>query len=272
MSTMPSWKSKIAKLWSESRTTAAGRLPFALFICALLAYAAAFAWHMLITFDLVNLIRDANYDDSFYYFQIAYNLAQGKFSTFDGITQTNGYHPVWLLLITPFYWIFDKETALFGIKAFEIALIAGGAALIATGGAGGAPGVAAAVRRAADALSQSRTRMLLRTGSGCRAMFTLALLILAVCLYMRAPAALASGFSPRNSIRAALGSHRVHRRIACRDRRLVRYRVVAHGAALAAPIRIGEHSVCVHPANQRNRRHPGLFRLQPTGISAACCP
>ncbi len=86
---------------------------------------------MLARFDLVNLLRDVNRDDAFYYFQIAYNLAEGRFSTFDGgITRTNGYHPLWLLLITPFYWVFDKEAALFGIKAFEVMLIAGGAALV----------------------------------------------------------------------------------------------------------------------------------------------
>ncbi len=105
---------------------------FALFIGGVLAYGAGFAWYMLARFDLVNLLRDVNGDDSFYYFQIAYNLASGNFSTFDGgISQTNGYHPLWLLLITPFYWVFDKEAALFGIKAFEIMLVAGGAALIA---------------------------------------------------------------------------------------------------------------------------------------------
>ncbi len=105
---------------------------FILFIAAILAYGAAFAAYMLTRFDLFNLIRDVNYDDGFYYFQIAYNLAEGKFSTFDGgITRTNGYHPLWLFLITPFYWALDKEAALFAIKAFEIMLIAGGVALIA---------------------------------------------------------------------------------------------------------------------------------------------
>ena len=180
------WKPRIAKLWSESQKVAERRLPFALFVCAMLAYAAAFAWHMLTTFDLVNIIRDVNFDDSFYYFQIAYNLSQGKFSTFDGgITQTNGYHPVWLLLITPFYWMFDKETALFGIKAFEIMLVAGGAALIAA---------AAWVARLAWPLLFAALPMLYHYPpellGGVEAavlMFTLALLILAVCLYMRAP-------------------------------------------------------------------------------------
>ena len=87
---------------------------------------------MLERFDLVNLLRDVNGDDSFYYFQIAYNMAEGKFSTFDGgITETNGYHPLWLFMIVPFYWVFDKETALFAIKAFEIMLVASGVSLVA---------------------------------------------------------------------------------------------------------------------------------------------
>ncbi len=186
MSTMPDWKPKIAKLWSKSQSAAAGRLLFALFICGLLAYAAVFAWHMLTNFDLINLIRDVNDDDSFYYFQIAYNLSQGKFSTFDGgITQTNGYQPIWLLLITPFYWIFDKETALFGIKAFEIMLVAGGVVIIA---------VAARLARlawlllfAALPMLYHSPRELLLGLEAAAAMFTLALLILAVCLYMRDP-------------------------------------------------------------------------------------
>ena len=103
-----------------------------LFIGGLLAYGGGFAGYLLSQFDLLNLLRDVNTDDSFYYFQIAWHLAQGNFSTFDGgITQTNGYHPLWAWLITPFYWFLDKETALFGIKAFEIILMAGGVALVA---------------------------------------------------------------------------------------------------------------------------------------------
>ena len=186
ISAASSWKSRIAAIWSDSQKVASGRLPFALFICALLAYAAAFAWHMLAAFDLVNIIRDANADDAYYYFQIAYNLSQGKFSTFDGgITQTNGYHPVWLLLVTPFYWIFDKETALFGIKAFEIMLVAGGATLIA---------LAARLSRLAWPLLFAALPMLYRTPiellwgmETAAAMFALALLMLAVCLYMSDP-------------------------------------------------------------------------------------
>ena len=109
-----------------------GRLAFLAFLAALLGYGGFYAYAMLANFDVVNLHRDALIDDAFYYFEIARNLAAGKFSTFDGgITRTNGYHPVWLLLVTPFYWFFDLESALFGIKALEIMLIAGGVCLLA---------------------------------------------------------------------------------------------------------------------------------------------
>ena len=183
---MPTLKVRIAGIWSELQKVAEWRPPFALFACGLLAYGAALAWHMLSNYDLINLIGNANYDDAFYYYQIAYNLSQGKFSTFDGgITHTNGYQPVWLLLITPFYWLFDKEAALFGIKAFEIMLVAGGAALIA---------LAARIARlawpllfAALPMLYVDPRRLLWGMEAAAAMFALALLILAVCLYMRAP-------------------------------------------------------------------------------------
>jgi len=39
-------------------------------------------------------------DDFFYYLKIAGNLAHGFGSTFNGIVSTNGYHPLWLVLLT----------------------------------------------------------------------------------------------------------------------------------------------------------------------------
>ena len=46
---------------------------FALFLGGLLVYGAAFAWHMLARFDLVNLLeaRETDRDDAFCYLQIA---------------------------------------------------------------------------------------------------------------------------------------------------------------------------------------------------------
>lgn len=40
-------------------------------------------------------------DDAFYYFQIARNWAGGIPSSFDGLTLTNGYHPLWQWLLIP---------------------------------------------------------------------------------------------------------------------------------------------------------------------------
>ena len=159
--------------------------PFALFVAGILAYGAAFAWYLLDRFDLVNLVRDVSYDDAFYYFQIAYHMAGGEFSTFDGgITRTNGYHPLWLFLITPFYWVFDKTEALFAIKAFEIMLVAGGVALAA--------GAARAARlpwillfAALPALYGNPALFLgLEAAAG---LFLLGLFLLAVCLFARDP-------------------------------------------------------------------------------------
>ncbi len=43
------------------------------------------------------------FDDAFYYFGIARNVAHGHGSTFDGIDPTNGYHPLWMLMSVPVY-------------------------------------------------------------------------------------------------------------------------------------------------------------------------
>ncbi len=39
-------------------------------------------------------------DDFYYYLKIAQNIAHGSGSTFNGVTPTNGYHPLWLLVVT----------------------------------------------------------------------------------------------------------------------------------------------------------------------------
>ena len=109
-----------------------GRVAFLAFLALLLGYGVLLACYTLANLDVVNLHRDSFIDDTFYYLETAKNLAAGKFSTFDGgITRTNGYHPVWLLLITPFYWVFDAESALFAVMALQIMLIAAGVCLVA---------------------------------------------------------------------------------------------------------------------------------------------
>ena len=161
------------------------RTTFVLFVGGILAYGAAFAGHMLNRFDLVNLIRDFNFDDAFYYYQVASRMAAGEFSTFDGVTRTNGYHPLWLFLITPFYWVFDKTEALFAIKSFEIMLVAGGVALAA-----GAARVARLpwVLLFAVLPAIYQTEGMLWGLEAAAGLFFLGLFLLAVCLFARDPA------------------------------------------------------------------------------------
>jgi hypothetical protein len=40
-------------------------------------------------------------DDAFYYFRTARNIVAGLGSTFDGVSLTNGYHPLWMLVCLP---------------------------------------------------------------------------------------------------------------------------------------------------------------------------
>lgn len=39
-------------------------------------------------------------DDAYYYFGVAMNIASGHGSTFSGLTETNGYHPIWMLVLS----------------------------------------------------------------------------------------------------------------------------------------------------------------------------
>jgi hypothetical protein len=48
-------------------------------------------------------------DDAFYYFSIARHAALDGSISINGITITNGFHPLWLALISPFYLLFDQN-------------------------------------------------------------------------------------------------------------------------------------------------------------------
>ncbi len=56
------------------------------------------------------LLRRVLADDPFYYFAIARHLAAGHGFTFDGVEPTNGFHPLWLLVITPVFGIVRDPT------------------------------------------------------------------------------------------------------------------------------------------------------------------
>jgi len=49
------------------------------------------------------------YDDMFYYLRVAQFISDGYGSTFDGISSTNGYHPVWMLICVALATIADGD-------------------------------------------------------------------------------------------------------------------------------------------------------------------
>lgn len=44
-------------------------------------------------------------DDAFYYFKVAQNISEGQGITFDGIAPTNGFHPLWMLICIPVFYL-----------------------------------------------------------------------------------------------------------------------------------------------------------------------
>lgn len=69
---------------------------------ALVAVAAVAA---LALFGNEDLLLAALKDDGFYFLALARSVAHGQGATFDGLGPTNGFHPLWLLLLTPIFWI-----------------------------------------------------------------------------------------------------------------------------------------------------------------------
>lgn len=48
-------------------------------------------------------------DDAYYYFTIAGNIVAGRGATFDCMSVTNGYHPLWMLVLLPIFKIFGAS-------------------------------------------------------------------------------------------------------------------------------------------------------------------
>ncbi len=62
-------------------------------------------------------------DDFFYYAEVARNLAAGHGSTFDGIHLTNGYHPLWMLVILLLYKLFPGTAFFVAVEAVSFGAI-----------------------------------------------------------------------------------------------------------------------------------------------------
>src|SRR5215469_11438999 len=50
-------------------------------------------------------LNDYLSDDAYYYLRVAYNIAHGAGSTFGNLVPTNGYHPLWQLVLVPVFWL-----------------------------------------------------------------------------------------------------------------------------------------------------------------------
>jgi len=53
--------------------------------------------------DIVTLVQKTLPDDAYYYFVVARNVAQGRGVTFDGLAPTNGFHPLWAVILSLLY-------------------------------------------------------------------------------------------------------------------------------------------------------------------------
>lgn len=72
----------------------------AVVVAAGLALRLSFAW-----LDLDTLTVKILPDDAFYYFVTADRISNGQNITFDSITPSNGYHPLWLFFLVPIYLV-----------------------------------------------------------------------------------------------------------------------------------------------------------------------
>jgi hypothetical protein len=67
-------------------------------VMAIYLYAALAESHNFVTQWFIR-------DDAFYYFKVAQNITEGRGSTLDGINLTNGYHPLWMLICIPIFFL-----------------------------------------------------------------------------------------------------------------------------------------------------------------------
>jgi hypothetical protein len=80
-----------------------GRLVLALL--AALGVLGILACAALALFGNMDMLCIAMKDDGFYYLTLARNIAAGFGATFDRIAPTNGFHPLWTMVLTPLFWI-----------------------------------------------------------------------------------------------------------------------------------------------------------------------
>jgi len=91
----------------------------------LLVSAAFFYMANYILFSDIRKLIISTPDDASYYLKIAQNYSEGNGLTFDGINSTNGFQPLWQLLIIPIFFVFkaSPETSLRLILFIQLILM-----------------------------------------------------------------------------------------------------------------------------------------------------
>ncbi|MEX0786782.1 MAG: glycosyltransferase family 39 protein [Dehalococcoidia bacterium] len=75
-----------------------------------LALAGGLSIRLLVAWQgLEELVVKLLQDDSFYYFLTAERITDGQGISFDGITASNGYHPLWLFFLVPFFLLPGRD-------------------------------------------------------------------------------------------------------------------------------------------------------------------
>jgi hypothetical protein len=99
--------------------------------------ARALALLAFLTVAVVAPVLDARaaaatfFDDAFYYFQIARNVAGGAGFTFDGLHGTSGFHPLWLMVLVPLFLLLPGDILpLSAVLVVEAALVAAATATV----------------------------------------------------------------------------------------------------------------------------------------------
>ncbi|HMS64848.1 MAG TPA: hypothetical protein PKD83_06285 [Ignavibacteria bacterium] len=97
---------------------------FKLFVTAIFTLAAVyFIWFVF--FSNVRELISVIPDDSSYYLKIAKNFSEGAGFSFDGINSTNGFQPLWQIVLIPFFYFVktSPENYLRAILIFQIILM-----------------------------------------------------------------------------------------------------------------------------------------------------
>lgn len=58
-------------------------------------------------FSSIEFLLNFADDDSFFYIKTAFNFSKGYGSTFDRVDMTNGYHPLWFLILSVYFFIIN---------------------------------------------------------------------------------------------------------------------------------------------------------------------